>query len=94
MEGRLAVVFTSPYCHGCRLWLEELAARDVPIHTIDIAEHPASAARYRISATPRVMVVEATAGTVVSEFDHYTPRRHDLDAVERLFETSPRPTKN
>ncbi len=81
----LVVVFTSPYCHGCRQWLDELANREVPTHAIDLAEHPEAAARYRINHTPRVAVVRSATGIVIKEFDHYSPRRHDLDSIVKLL---------
>lgn len=77
------VVFTSPYCHGCRQWLEALEGDQVATAAIDIAKSPEAAARYRITSTPRVAVVDAE-GTVLREFDHYAPRRHDLDQIVRL----------
>lgn len=83
-DDPIVVVFTSPYCHGCRQWIEELEARDLPAHPIDLAKNPGAAARYKINATPRVAVTSAQTGAVLREFDHYTPRRHDLDAIERL----------
>lgn len=84
----VVVVFTSPYCHGCRQWIDELAERDLPAHAIDLAEHPGAAARYKINATPRVAVTSSRTGVVLKEFDHYTPRRHDLDAIERIVNAS------
>ncbi|MGB0873583.1 MAG: hypothetical protein ACPHCI_00400 [Solirubrobacterales bacterium] len=81
----LVVIFTSPYCHGCRLWIEELTEREAPTHAIDLAEHPEAAARYRINHTPRVAVVRSATGVVIKEFDHYTPRRHDLDSIVKLL---------
>lgn len=80
----VVVVFTSPYCHGCRQWIDELAERSLPTHAIDLAEYPGAAARYKINATPRVAVTSSRTGVVLKEFDHYTPRRHDLDAIERI----------
>lgn len=81
--GAQVVVFTSPYCHGCKQWLEALAEESVTAAAIDIAQKPEAAARYRISSTPRVAVVEQ-GGRVVREFHHYAPRRHDLDQIVRL----------
>lgn len=80
----VVVVFTSPYCHGCRQWIDELAERSLPAHAIDLAEYPGAAARYKINATPRIAVTSSRTGVVLKEFDHYTPRRHDLDAIERI----------
>jgi hypothetical protein len=82
-EGAQVVVFTSPYCHGCRQWLDALGEDAVDAQAIDISERPDAAARYRISHTPRVAVVDRT-GAVLREFDHYAPRRSDLDAIGRL----------
>lgn len=79
--GPAVVVFTSPYCHGCAEWLRELGDRAIAID----ASAPGIAAKYRINATPRVAVVNSADGTVLREFDHYTPRRHDLDAIERML---------
>lgn len=81
--GASVVVFTSPFCHGCRQWLDALEEDSVPAAAIDIREHPEAAARYRISSTPRVAVVDG-AGTVLREFHHYAPRRHDLDQILRI----------
>lgn len=81
--GSSVVVFTSPYCHGCRQWLDALEEDAVTAHAIDISERPDAAARYRISSTPRIAVVEPS-GAVVREFDHYSPRRSDLDQIVRL----------
>jgi hypothetical protein len=85
-EGPLAtVVFTSPYCHGCRQWLDALDEDELRPFAIDLGEFPQAAARYKINATPRVAVVRTDSGEVLREFDHYTPRRHDLDAIARLI---------
>ena len=81
--GSQVVVFTSPYCHGCRQWLDALTEDAVVAHAIDIGERPEAAAKYRIFSTPRVAVID-DAGTVVREFDHYAPRRSDLDQIIRL----------
>jgi hypothetical protein len=59
-------------------------ADGVPVHAISLAERPEVAARYKISVTPRVAVASAGDGTVLREFDHYTPRPHDLEAIARL----------
>lgn len=77
------VVFTSPYCHGCKQWLAALEEDSITSATIDIAKRPDAAARYRISSTPRVIVVDAK-GSVLREFHHYEPRRSDLDQIIRL----------
>jgi hypothetical protein len=81
--GSRVVVFTSPYCHGCKQWLDALAEDGVAAHAIDIGGQPLLAAKYRISSTPRVAVIDE-AGVVLREFDHYAPRRSDLDQVLRL----------
>lgn len=77
------IVFTSPYCHGCRQWLDALAEDNVTTQAIDIAKRPDAAARYRINSTPRIAVVDVK-GIVLREFDHYAPRRSDLDVIGRL----------
>lgn len=77
------VVFTSPYCHGCRQWLAALGEESIPVSAIDISKQPDAAARYRISSTPRVAVIAAD-GSVVREFHHYEPRRSDLDQIVKL----------
>jgi hypothetical protein len=82
--GAQVVVFTSPYCHGCRQWLDALEAEDVRAQAIDISVRPDAAARYRVGVTPRIAVVDPDRGAVLREFDHYSPRRHDLDAIARL----------
>lgn len=85
-DGEVAtVVFTSPYCHGCRQWIDALDERELQPFAIDIRETPTAAARYKINATPRVAVVRTADGVVLREFDHYTPRQHDLDAITRLI---------
>lgn len=81
--GSKVVVFTSPYCHGCRQWLDALTEDNVVAHAIDIGEQPDMAAKYRISSTPRIAVVDASGG-VMREFDHYAPRQSDLDQIIRL----------
>lgn len=78
------VVFTSPYCHGCRQWIAALQEDGVATSTLDVAERPDAAARYRISSTPRVVVV-APDGKVAREFFHYEPRRSDLDQIAQLL---------
>lgn len=80
-DANVAVVFTSPYCHGCRQWVEELDTRGISAVTIDVAQHPQLAARYKINSTPRVAVVRRSDGEVLRDIAHYTPREHDLDAV-------------
>lgn len=77
------VVFTSPYCHGCSQWLAALAEDSVATATIDIGKRPDAAARYRITSTPRVVVVDR-GGVVVREFHHHAPRRSDLDRILSL----------
>lgn len=81
--GSSVVVFTSPYCHGCREWLDALGEDGVSAHAIDIGERPDAAAKYRISSTPRVAVID-DSGAVLREFHHYAPRRSDLDQIIRL----------
>lgn len=78
------VVFTSPYCHGCRQWLTALGEDGVSATTIDIAKRPDAAARYSITSTPRIVVVGAE-GAVLREFHHHEPRRSDLDQIQRLL---------
>lgn len=78
------VLFSSPYCHGCSQWLAALEEDSIATAKIDISERPDAAARYRISSTPRVVVVERD-GTVAKEFHHYEPRRSDLDQIIRLI---------
>jgi Flp pilus assembly protein CpaB len=82
--GTSVVVFTSPYCHGCRQWIAALEEDGVPASTIDVSERPDAAARYRISSTPRIAVVAAD-GKVAREFFHYEPRRSDLDQIAQLL---------
>jgi hypothetical protein len=82
--GAQVVVFTSPYCHGCRQWLDALAEEHVSAQAIDVAERPEAAAKYKVGVTPRVAVVDQRGGAVLRQFDHYSPRRHDLDAIARI----------
>lgn len=84
-----AVIFTSPYCHGCKQWIEQLGEAGVSPLQIDIAQRPDAAARYRINATPRIAVVRVADGAVLREFTHYTPRAHDIDAVRALAGSDP-----
>jgi hypothetical protein len=81
--GTGVVVFTSPYCHGCREWIAALEQDSIATTRIDVAERPDAAARYRITTTPRVVVVEPS-GAVLREFHHHEPRRSDLDQIVRL----------
>jgi hypothetical protein len=83
--GRVALVFTSPYCHGCKLWVEMLGERGIDAVTIDVSLRPDLAARYKINSTPRVAVVRRRDGEVLRDISHYTPREHDLDAVSSLL---------
>lgn len=85
--GANVVVFTSPYCHGCRQWLDALEEDQVAATAIDIAKRPDAAARYKITSTPRVAVVDG-GGSVLREFHHYAPRRHDLDQILRLAKSA------
>lgn len=85
-EGAVAtVVFTSLFCHGCKQWIDALGEGDLRPYAVDIGARPDAAARYKINATPRVAVVRTSDGVVLREFDHYTPRQHDLDAISRLI---------
>ncbi|MBJ7354762.1 MAG: hypothetical protein JHC98_08060 [Thermoleophilaceae bacterium] len=86
-SGSNVVVFTSPYCHGCRQWLDALSEDNVVAHAIDIGEQPGMAAKYRISSTPRIAVVDSS-GSVLREFNHYAPRQSDLDQIIRLARAS------
>lgn len=83
--SRTAVVFTSPYCHGCREWIDALGEEGQTPLVLDVVERPELAARYRINSTPRVAVVETADGTVLREWDHYTPRAHDVERVVALL---------
>jgi hypothetical protein len=87
VSGAQVVVFTSPYCHGCRQWLDALDEDDVIAHAIDVGDRPDAAAKYRVSSTPRVAVID-DSGSVLREFDHYAPRRSDLDQIIRLTRSS------
>lgn len=81
--GERVVLFTSPYCHGCKQWLEALDEAAIGVKTIDIAARPDAAARYKISSTPRVVALAAD-GDVLGEFHHYEPRESDLDRLRAL----------
>ncbi len=83
--ARTAVVFTSPYCHGCREWIDALEEEGRTPLVLDVVERPELAARYRINSTPRVAVVEIADGNVLREWDHYTPRAHDVERVVSLL---------
>jgi hypothetical protein len=82
---RAAVVFTSPFCHGCREWIDALSERGAVPLKLDVIERPELAARYRINLTPRIAVVDTVRGDVLGEWDHYSPRAHDVDGVLRLL---------
>lgn len=84
-QDRAAVVFTSPYCHGCREWIDALESEGRRPLVLDVIERPELAARYRINSTPRVAVVDTADGTVLREWDHYTPRAHDVERVVALL---------
>ncbi|MGK2877448.1 MAG: hypothetical protein ACSLFF_02545 [Solirubrobacterales bacterium] len=81
--GTQVIVFTSPYCHGCRQWLDALEQDTMRVQAIDVGEQPQAAAKYRINSTPRVAVID-DSGSVLREFSHYEPRRSDLDQIIRL----------
>lgn len=82
---RTAVVFTSPFCHGCREWIDALTEEGAKPLILDVVQRPELAARYRINVTPRVAVVETRDGDVLCEWDHYTPRPHDVERVLRVL---------
>lgn len=81
--GAKVILFTSPYCHGCRQWRDALAEDGIATEAIDIAERPDAAAAYRISSTPRLVAIDSS-GTVLGDFGHHAPRRSDLDRIARL----------
>lgn len=81
-----AVVFTSPFCHGCREWIDALTAHGLAPLALDVVARPELAARYRINATPRIAVVRTADGEVLGEWDHYSPRAHDVDRVVSLLD--------
>lgn len=83
-QPRTVVIFTSPYCHGCRQWIDTLTERGTAPLALDVVARPELAARYRINVTPRVAVVNTADGAVLSEWDHYTPRAHDVERVLEL----------
>ncbi|MBK5230026.1 MAG: hypothetical protein JJE27_02525 [Thermoleophilia bacterium] len=82
---RTVVIFTSPFCHGCRQWIDTLTEQGVVPLALDVVARPELAARYRINVTPRVAVVNTPDGAVLGEWDHYTPRAHDVERVLRLI---------
>ncbi len=82
---RTAVVFTSPFCHGCREWIDALSERGATPLALDVIARPELAARYKINLTPRIAVVDTARGDVLGEWDHYSPRAHDVDGVLRLL---------
>lgn len=82
---RTAVVFTSPYCHGCREWIDALEQEGRSPLVLDVVSRPELAARYRINSTPRIAVVDTASGEVLREWDHYTPRAHDVERVVALI---------
>lgn len=84
-DDRTAVVFTSPYCHGCREWIDALENEGRSPLVLDVIQRPELAARYRINSTPRVAVVDVASGSVLREWDHYAPRAHDVERVVALL---------
>ncbi|MBJ7348371.1 MAG: hypothetical protein JHC87_07355 [Thermoleophilaceae bacterium] len=83
-DARAVVIFTSPYCHGCKQWIEQLGDAGVVPIEINLGERPEAAAQYKIHTTPRVAVVRTVDGDVLREFTHYAPRAHDVDSVVAL----------
>lgn len=83
--ARAVVIFTSPYCHGCKQWIEQLGEAGVVPVEINLGDRPDAAAQYKIHTTPRVAVVRTADGDVLREFTHYAPRAHDVDAVLALM---------
>jgi hypothetical protein len=67
--GAAAVVgFTSPMCHSCQLWREQLDAEGIPATFVDVKERPDLARRYRVSETPAVLLVDLPSGRVRAQY--------------------------
>jgi hypothetical protein len=69
--------FTSPMCHSCRLWREQLEAEGIPAAFVDVKERPDLARRYRVSETPTVLLVDLPSGRVRAQYGH-DPRPEQL----------------
>lgn len=60
-QGSALVYFTSPYCSPCRPMSKDVAAlqdEGVPIHKLDVTDHPELAREMGIRATPTLMLIE------------------------------------
>jgi hypothetical protein len=69
--------FTSPMCHSCRLWREQLDAEGIPATFVDVKERPDLARRYRVSETPTVLLIDLPSGRVRAQYRH-DPRPDQL----------------
>ena len=74
--------FTSPMCHSCQLWQEELAGEGIPASFVDVKDRPDLARRYRVSETPTVLLLDLPSGRVREQYGH-DPKP---DQVARLRE--------
>jgi thiol-disulfide isomerase/thioredoxin len=69
-RGSVGVVgFSTPYCLPCRAWEEALREAGIEFTKVDVSERPELASRYRVSATPLVLVVRLSDGRVLAAFD-------------------------
>ena len=77
-NGSRVVAFTSAYCIPCRHWRERLDAAGVEARYVDVATEPELARRYRVTATPLVLLVDLPSGRVAREWFGEPPKRLTL----------------
>jgi hypothetical protein len=82
-DGVAAAAFVSPRCLACQAWERELSDRGVPLSTVDVAEQPAIARRYRLHTTPLVLAVRRADGRVLAAYDGDPDPEH-VDRIAAL----------
>jgi hypothetical protein len=82
-DGVAAVVFSSPYCLGCREWTQALRDTSTPHRVVDVRERPDLARRYRVRHTPLVLAVRGDSGEVAAAYDA-EPTAGDVNHVAAL----------
>lgn len=80
--GTAVVLFSSPYCLGCRQWAQALEDTGTPYLRFDVRERPDLARRYRVRQTPLVLAVRGS-GEVAAAYDE-EPRPGDVSHVSAL----------
>lgn len=83
VAGRYAFVllFSSPYCESCARWRAALEEARVPLTTVDVAERPDLAYRYRVPETPLVLGAGPDGEVLESYSGDPTPAAIDRLAV-------------